>query len=429
MSVSGGREPPGWLVAQIGARRHYAVPLALHASGSLHELHTDLAAVGLPARLVRAIPSRLWPGRLQRLMQRRPSGLPERRIVTHPAIAFRAAWAARRARGEEGKYRLWAEQNERFGRAVVATLDRNAWRNIGGVVVFNGAGLEIAQAARERGLPVVLDQTMAPLRWVDARLTEQRQRWPHWSEAHSATPIDPAPLADREEAEWHIADRIVCGSDFVARTVREVAGEAELPTVVVPFGHDFAASPPAARSESRNESRRPLQAIFIGTVGLRKGAPYLLAAMQQLAADEVHLKIVGPIERAAAPCDLPANVELVGRVPRAAIPPLLATADVLVLPSLAEGSANVCYEALAAGIPVVCTEESGSVIREGVEGHLIASCSAEAIVAALRSLAESPETRHAMGEAARQRSAEFTRANYAERLQAALPDLTTPSPP
>ena len=42
-----------------------------------------------------------------------------------------------------------------------------------------------------------------------------------------------------------------------------------------------------------------------------------------------------------------------------------------VLPSLAEGSAEVTYEAIAAGVPVVTTRAAGSVVRDGIEGRIV----------------------------------------------------------
>jgi len=42
-----------------------------------------------------------------------------------------------------------------------------------------------------------------------------------------------------------------------------------------------------------------------------------------------------------------------------------------VLPSLAEGSAGVIYEALASGFAVITTESAGSVVRDGIEGFIV----------------------------------------------------------
>jgi len=61
-------------------------------------------------------------------------------------------------------------------------------------------------------------------------------------------------------------------------------------------------------------------------------------------------------------------MEVVGAVPRTEIVQHYQWADVLVLPSISEWSANACYEALAAGLPVITTGNAGSVVGDEVDG-------------------------------------------------------------
>jgi glycosyltransferase involved in cell wall biosynthesis len=63
----------------------------------------------------------------------------------------------------------------------------------------------------------------------------------------------------------------------------------------------------------------------------------------------------------------------------------------LVLPTLSEGSANVCYEAVAAGVPVVTTPNAGAILEDGVSGIIISAGSADRIAAALIRLVGKPE--------------------------------------
>jgi len=61
----------------------------------------------------------------------------------------------------------------------------------------------------------------------------------------------------------------------------------------------------------------------------------------------------------------------VGRVDRRELAARLSAADVFLFPSLAEGSARVVFEALAAGCYVVTTPNSGSIVEDGVHGALV----------------------------------------------------------
>jgi glycosyltransferase involved in cell wall biosynthesis len=52
-------------------------------------------------------------------------------------------------------------------------------------------------------------------------------------------------------------------------------------------------------------------------------------------------------------------------------------------PTLSEGSANVVYEALSAGLPVITTPSAGSIIQDGVDGVIIPPRSAAHLAEAL----------------------------------------------
>jgi glycosyltransferase involved in cell wall biosynthesis len=96
-------------------------------------------------------------------------------------------------------------------------------------------------------------------------------------------------------------------------------------------------------------------------------------------------------------------------------------ADVFVLPSVCEGSATVCYEALAAGLPVITTPHAGSVVRDGLDGYIVPIRDSGAIAQKLERLASDPELLTAMAANAAARAREFTIARYAERLLAVIP--------
>jgi glycosyltransferase involved in cell wall biosynthesis len=91
-------------------------------------------------------------------------------------------------------------------------------------------------------------------------------------------------------------------------------------------------------------------------------------------------------------------------------------ADVFVLPSLCEGSATVCYEALASGLPVITTPNAGSVVRDGIDGFIVPIRDAEAIAARLEMLISDPRILDQMSGNAALRAAEFTVKKYGERL-------------
>jgi glycosyltransferase involved in cell wall biosynthesis len=63
---------------------------------------------------------------------------------------------------------------------------------------------------------------------------------------------------------------------------------------------------------------------------------------------------------------------------------------VFVFPSICEGSATVTYEALASGIPVIATPNTGSVVRDGIDGHIVPMRNPEAIAQSIESYLKTP---------------------------------------
>src|SRR5829696_10245901 len=75
-------------------------------------------------------------------------------------------------------------------------------------------------------------------------------------------------------------------------------------------------------------------------------------------------------------------------------------ASVFVFPSLDEGMALVQLEALACGVPVICTPNSGgdSVVEEGREGFVVPIRNSTLLASRLRSLLEDPNLVKQMAE-------------------------------
>jgi glycosyltransferase involved in cell wall biosynthesis len=91
-------------------------------------------------------------------------------------------------------------------------------------------------------------------------------------------------------------------------------------------------------------------------------------------------------------------VRFVGFVPHGELPAYYRSADVFVLTSTFDNSPNVVLEAMASGLPVVCTDVGG--VHEFVDragGDLVARGDATALAAALASWLASPERRAAAG--------------------------------
>jgi len=106
--------------------------------------------------------------------------------------------------------------------------------------------------------------------------------------------------------------------------------------------------------------------------------------------------------------------------------------SVLVLPSVCDQFPQVVPEAMAAGLPVIVSENTGSAdcVREGTDGFVVPVANPEAIAARLETLYRDRARLAEMGRAARERAAEYSydayRKNYVRLITEALARRGTP---
>ncbi len=400
-----------YTVAQLGARMHYAVPRLLQERGKLERFYTDLyAEAGWPQAL-RLLPQRVRPAGVRRLLARKPEGLPRSRITSFPVFGLH--YAVRRSRagrnGAAGVAHLWA--GKEFCRRVIA----GGLGESGGVYCFNSAGLELLEHAKATGRKAVLEQTIAPLAVERRLLEEEEKRFPGWATTSPVRPDSYAELEQRERAEWQAADLVLCGSEFVRESIRDCGGPLKK-AVVVSYGFACPTDTPKPKPETGS---RPLRVLTVGAVSLRKGAPYVLAAAKATAG-RMEFRMVGPINISSpAAGELGRAVDLTGPAIRSEIGRHYEWADVFLLPSLCEGSATATYEALAHGLPVVCTPNTGSIVRHGKDGFIVPIRSPEQIAQRLEQLAAEKGLLREMGENAVNAAAEAFN-SYGDRLLAVL---------
>lgn len=397
------------VVSQLGARMHYAVPRIFASAGRLAHFYTDICATKGWPRIVNSFPANLYPAPAKRLAGRLPKGVPTALTTVFSSFGLRSVLRHMRTKDvvEETSHAIWA------GSTFSEMVARRGFHGAAGLYAFSGDALEQMRAAKQQGLWTAVEQMIAPRDVVETLLDQEMIRFPAW-----AGPVRDNPharlFADREKAEWRLADVIVCPSEFVRKHVVACGGPEDR-CVVVPYGVNSAAS-----VDRPARMPGPIRVLTVGEVGLRKGSPYVVEAAR-LMDGAGRFRMAG---RVRVPDDVKQQisqwVELRGIVPRSQIVEEFRWADVFLLPSLCEGSATAVYEALAAGLPVITTENTGSVVRDGVEGFIVPVCDPEAIATAVRALADNPELRQSMSANALLCAADHTVESYGKRLLAAL---------
>ena len=392
-------------VAQLGARMHYAVPRILNNSSQLERLYTDIYAASY-LKAFELLPKSLMPKGLKRLLGRIPDGIPSSQITSFPKFGLDYSRRLVKARGvsEKNQHFLWA------GKYFCDLILRGGFGKASAIYTFNTASLELLQAARMSGLFAVMEQTIAPHALERKILTAEHHTHPGWQE-HVSEDLFATEIEERERNEWNNADLIICGSNFVKEGISKLGGPVEK-CRVIPYGINS-----IYQAHERRLKREPLKVLTVGEVGLRKGTPYILKAAQLLK-DKINIRMVGQINvLPKAELELRKYIELVGSIPRSEIHKQFLWADVFLLPSLCEGSATVVYEALGFGLPVICTENTGSVVRNGIEGFIVEIQNGESIAEKLEKISNDHYLYDFLSKNARRRFEEYNFKNYSENIQ------------
>lgn len=167
--------------------------------------------------------------------------------------------------------------------------------------------------------------------------------------------------------------------------------------------------------------------LFVGRLDPVKGAPLLIEAFAQAAAahPDARLTVVGDgpsrglAERMVRDLGLGNRVAFLGFRSQAEVADLLEEADMLVLPSFAEGVPVVLMEAMASRIPVVASRVAGvpELVEDGVSGHLVPPGDVATLADRIAALMADPEAARVMGLAGRAKvEAEFDLAKEAAWL-------------
>ena len=171
-------------------------------------------------------------------------------------------------------------------------------------------------------------------------------------------------LDDARRAQLHMLERnalararhVIVTSPMTARILAEDFGVAPDNIMVAEPGTD--------RSSRAKGTGAPLHLLAVGSIVPRKGYGILIEALKPLTARDWTLSIVGAardqteltaLESQIAAHGLSERIRLLGARSDAELDQIYATADVFVMPSLFEGYGMVLGEAMARGLPIVCT--------------------------------------------------------------------------
>ena len=216
--------------------------------------------------------------------------------------------------------------------------------------------------------------------------------------AEQITPLYDATRRRQLAEVFDAASLIHCVSDDMRRTVEGYGAPPDRILVNRP------AVPVAEFASLRRPTRSdggPVRVLSIGRLHWKKGFDDAIRAISELHGRGVDIdyRVAGEgperekLQFMIHELSLESVVDLVGSCEQPRIKELLGWADVLLLPSLSEGIANVALEAMAAGVPVVSTRCGGmaEVIEDGSTGMLVDVGDTVAMTDRIETIAKDPD--------------------------------------
>lgn len=218
-----------------------------------------------------------------------------------------------------------------------------------------------------------------------------------------------------ELAQYLETDYISVPSKFAKQTYID-RGIDPAKLIQVPYGVNLDIFKPVLKEDNI------FRIISVGNFSIRKGIHYLLQAFSELKLKNSELVLIGPISseiktflKKYRDC-----YKHLGAIPHLQLYKYLSQGSVFVLPSIEEGLAMVIPQAMACGLPVICTTNTGGsdIIRDGIEGFNVPIRDINALKEKILYLYEHDEERKHMSENALKRAKEFTWDNYGEKIVA-----------
>lgn len=363
---------------------HYAIPEILHKNNLLHTFFSDLYLNKSTHYLLNQLNNICPSDSLDRLLGRRNEALVRANIDSFDASGIRYTFQAKRTKKPQEFVRQCNLMAKDFNKKVL----HKGFGNADTLYIFNTAGLELIKYAKILGMKVIIEQTIIPFALERILMANELQKFPTWGSFNDYEMNDDfMEYIEREQEEQTLSNLIICGSEFVKESIQVFSGQS-YKTQVIPYGINL---PLPKSKETWQKNKRKLRILTVG-VGLRKGTPYILEVAKKLK-NIAEFRLIGSIGNISESVkkQIAESVDYQGHIARSAVNSHYEWADIFLLPSLCEGSAIVTYEALAYGIPVITTTNTGTIIEHNLDGLIIQQTSASAIKNAILSLYQTPE--------------------------------------
>lgn len=294
--------------------------------------------------------------------------------------------------------------NEYFDKWVAGEINRAS--DI--VMAESMIALHTIRKAKASGMATILDTTNTHILNQSRILEEEYER------LGIKYSFNPSAIVEKGLKEYEEADHITVRSSFAGRTFTERGISADK-LFVVPSG---------IRMENFRQVKKEddvFRVIYCGISCVKKGTHYLLKAFRELELKNAELWLIGGVLDDIKPlmAQYEGHYKLIPFIKKSELYKYYSQGSLFVMPSLEEGLAKVIVEAMACGLPVIATANTGAedIFQHGREGFIIQAGDAEALKEKILYMYNNHAACSEMGQAAKEDvQTGFTVKAYAERM-------------
>jgi glycosyltransferase involved in cell wall biosynthesis len=238
------------------------------------------------------------------------------------------------------------------------------------LLAWSQVSLYTMRKAKKRGITVILEHPMVHVNtWMNLMKEEYARTGIQKGLKYS---LFTSLMEKRMLAEYETADYINVNSSYSRRTFIQ-NGVPARKLILTPLGIDTDFFKPAV-SVSASEKIK-FQVLYVGRLELLKGVHYLIEAFAALNLPDSELLLVGRVLPEMQPFleKYAGTYTYLGHKNQEELREIYQGASVLVLPSVQESFGLVLTEAMACGVPVIATENTGGpdIITEGQNGFVV----------------------------------------------------------
>ena len=323
------------------------------------------------------------------------------RAVTRHGFGLNSLW---------NSHYFWSEwYDKRVSKILPAIIDKSKATIC---TAWSASGMHTLRVARSNGLTTIVERGSSHISYQDNILKEEYSLL-----SIPYKPIHPK-IIEKELIEYDEADYISVPSSFSFDSFL-TQGVSATKLIKIPYGVNLNRFFPHLRNEKK------FIIGYCGAVSVRKGVPYLIQAFNLLAIPNAELWFIGDINpelnQYFSTIKLN-NIKFMGHIPQSELPKLLSQCSIFCLPSVEEGLAMVIPQAMACGLPVICTHNTGGsdIVDQGKSGFIVPIRDHLSIAGKIEYLYKNEEARLEMGAFARKSAVNNqTWTGYGEKIQKA----------